>query len=196
MEALLGFSRLVDAINERIGKATVWLVLITVLISATNAITRKAFDLSSNAALEIQWYLFSAIFLLGASWTLMRNEHVRIDVVTGRFSPRTQNWIDVFGILFFLLPMTALIAWLSWPVFTLAWQSGEMSSNPGGLIRWPVRLLVPVGFFLLTLQGLSELVKRIAFLRGLIPNPLEKQHGPPATEELVQHIKQAAEQKP
>ncbi|MGB0126425.1 MAG: TRAP transporter small permease subunit [Rhodocyclaceae bacterium] len=195
MEALLGFSRLVDAINERIGKATVWLVLITVLISAANAITRKAFDLSSNAALEIQWYLFSAIFLLGASWTLMRNEHVRIDVVTGRFSPRTQNWIDVFGILFFLLPMAALIAWLSWPVFTLAWSSGETSANPGGLIRWPVRLLVPVGFFLLTLQGLSELVKRIAFLQGLIPNPLEKHKGPTAAEELVQLIKDAAGEK-
>lgn len=195
MKALLGFSRLVDAVNERIGAAAVWLVLITVLISTGNAITRKAFDLSSNAALEIQWYLFSAIFLLGASWTLMRNEHVRIDVIAGRLSPRAQNWIDVFGIVFFLLPMTVMILWLSWPVFTLAWTSGEMSSNPGGLIRWPVRLLVPVGFFLLTLQGLSELIKRIAFLQGLIPDPLEKGKVPAVVQELTQHIRENAGEK-
>jgi TRAP-type mannitol/chloroaromatic compound transport system permease small subunit len=196
MRGLLELARLIDAINERIGRASVWLVLITVLICATNAITRKAFDLSSNAALEIQWYLFSAIFLLGASWTLMRNEHVRIDVLAGRLSPRAQNWIDVFGIVAFLLPMSVLILWLSWPVFTLAWHSGEMSSNPGGLIRWPVRLLVPVGFFLLTLQGFSELIKRVAFLRGLSPNPLEKDKGPSAEDELAEHIKATAEQKP
>lgn len=195
MKALLGFSRLVDAVNERIGAAAVWLVLITVLISTGNAITRKAFDLSSNAALEIQWYLFSAIFLLGASWTLMRNEHVRIDVIAGRLSQRAQNWIDVFGIVFFLLPMTVMILWLSWPVFTLAWTSGEMSSNPGGLIRWPVRLLVPIGFFLLTLQGLSELIKRIAFLQGLIPDPLEKGKGPAVVQELTQHIRENAGEK-
>jgi TRAP-type mannitol/chloroaromatic compound transport system permease small subunit len=152
---------------------------------------RKAFDLSSNAFLEIQWYLFSAIFLLGASWTLLRNEHIRIDVISGRLSSRAQNWIDVFGIVFFLLPMAAIILWLSWPVFTLAYTSGEMSSNPGGLIRWPVRLLVPVGFFMLLLQGLSELVKRIAFLRGLIPNPLEKVKAPTPEEELAAAIKAA-----
>jgi len=191
MQALLKLARMIDAVNERIGKLIVWLVLISVLISAGNAVMRKAFDLSSNAFLEIQWYLFSAIFLLGASWTLLRNEHIRIDVISGRLSSRAQNWIDVFGIVFFLLPMAAIIMWLSWPVFTLAYTSGEMSSNPGGLIRWPVRLLVPVGFFLLLLQGLSELVKRIAFLRGVIPNPLEKTKGPSAEEELAAAIKAA-----
>jgi TRAP-type mannitol/chloroaromatic compound transport system permease small subunit len=196
MRGLLGLARLIDAANERIGRGSVWLVLVTVLISATNAVTRKAFDLSSNAALEIQWYLFSGIFLLGAGWTLMRNEHVRIDVLAGRLSARAQNWIDVFGIVAFLLPMSVLILWLSWPVFTLAWHSGEMSSNPGGLIRWPVRLLVPVGFLLLTLQGFSELIKRVAFLRGLSPNPLEKDKGPSAEDELAKHIKATAEQKP
>ncbi|MBS1172611.1 MAG: Tripartite ATP-independent periplasmic transporter DctQ component [Proteobacteria bacterium] len=191
MQALLKLARMIDAVNERIGKLIVWLVLISVLISAGNAVMRKAFDLSSNAFLEIQWYLFSAIFLLGASWTLLRNEHIRIDVISGRLSSRAQNWIDVFGIVFFLLPMAAIIMWLSWPVFTLAYTSGEMSSNPGGLIRWPVRLLVPVGFFLLLLQGLSELVKRIAFLRGVIPNPLEKVKAPTPEEELAAAIKAA-----
>jgi TRAP-type mannitol/chloroaromatic compound transport system permease small subunit len=191
MQALLKLARMIDAVNERIGKLIVWLVLISVLISAGNAVMRKAFDLSSNAFLEIQWYLFSAIFLLGASWTLLRNEHIRIDVISGRLSSRGQNWIDVFGIVFFLLPMAGIILWLSWPVFTLAYTSGEMSSNPGGLIRWPVRLLVPVGFFLLLLQGLSELVKRIAFLRGVIPNPLEKARAPTPEEELAAAIKAA-----
>jgi len=191
MQALLKLARMIDAVNERIGKLIVWLVLISVLISAGNAVMRKAFDISSNAFLEIQWYLFSAIFLLGASWTLLRNEHIRIDVISGRLSSRAQNWIDVFGIVFFLLPMAAIIMWLSWPVFTLAYTSGEMSSNPGGLIRWPVRLLVPVGFFLLLLQGLSELVKRIAFLRGVIPNPLEKVKAPTPEEELAAAIKAA-----
>ncbi len=189
MNALLGFSRLVNAINERIGKAAIWLVLIAVLISAGNAISRKAFDLSSNAFLEIQWYLFSAIFLLGAAWTLMRNEHVRIDVVTGHLSPRAQNWIDVFGILFFLMPMALIILYLSWPVFLMAWNSGETSASPGGLTLWPVRLLVPVGFFLLILQGIAELIKRIAFLQGLIANPLEKYKGPSAEAELAAEIK-------
>jgi TRAP-type mannitol/chloroaromatic compound transport system permease small subunit len=191
MQALLKLARMIDAVNERIGKLIVWLVLISVLISAGNAVMRKAFDISSNAFLEIQWYLFSAIFLLGASWTLLRNEHIRIDVISGRLSSRAQNWIDVFGIVFFLLPMAAIIMWLSWPVFTLAYTSGEVSSNPGGLIRWPVRLLVPVGFFLLLLQGLSELVKRIAFLRGVIPNPLEKVKAPTPEEELAAAIKAA-----
>jgi TRAP-type mannitol/chloroaromatic compound transport system permease small subunit len=188
MQALLKLARMIDAINERIGKIIVWLVLVSVLISAGNAVMRKAFDISSNAFLEIQWYLFSAIFLLGASWTLLRNEHIRIDVLSSHLSSRAQNWIDVFGIVFFLLPMAVIIMWLSWPVFTLAYTSGEMSSNPGGLIRWPVRLLVPVGFFLLVLQGLSELIKRVAYLLGLIPNPLEKAKGPSAEEDLAAAI--------
>ncbi len=177
MNALLAFSRSVDRLNEVIGKTMTWLILIVVVISAGNAVVRYAFDWSSNGLLEIQWYLFSAIFLLSAGYVLNKNEHIRIDVIAGRLSARSQNWIDVFGILVFLLPMAIMTAYLSWPVFTLAWNSGEVSANPGGLIRWPVRLLMPVGFFLLLLQGLSELVKRIAFLTGRGPNPLDKVKG-------------------
>jgi TRAP-type mannitol/chloroaromatic compound transport system permease small subunit len=189
LNALLGFSRAVDRLNAAVGKATIWLVLIVVVISAGNAVVRYGFDWSSNALLEIQWYLFSAIFLLCAGYVLEKNEHIRIDVIFGRFSPRTQNWIDVFGFLAFFLPMVALTLWLSWPVFMNAWTSGEMSANPGGLVRWPVRLLLPVGFFLLLLQGLSELVKRLAFLSGHGPNALDKRKGPSAEEELAAEIK-------
>jgi TRAP-type mannitol/chloroaromatic compound transport system permease small subunit len=145
--------------------------------------------MSSNALLEIQWYLFSAIFLFSAGYVLKKNEHIRIDVLVSRCSERTQNWIDVFGILVFLLPMALIIGYLSWPVFMNAWNSGEMSSNPGGLIRWPVRLMMPLGFALLVLQGLSELVKRLAFLTGAAPNVLLKEEGPSAEEELVEAIK-------
>ncbi len=190
MQALLKLSGLIDTINMRVGKAVTWLVLAAVLVSAENAIVRKAIDWSSNALLEIQWYFFSAIFLLGAGYVLLRNQHVRIDVIAGRLSPRAQNWIDVFGLLVFLLPMTGLVLWLSWPVFMNAWTSGETSSNPGGLIRWPVRLLMPVGFLLLFLQGVSELVKRLAFLRGQAPNPLQKDEEASAEAELAEAIKQ------
>lgn len=188
MQGLLKLSGLVDTINERIGQAMTWLILLVVLISAGNAVFRFAFNLSSNAMLEIQWYLFSAIFLFAAAYVLKKNEHIRIDVIAGRYSERGQNWIDVFGIIVFLLPMTGMIAWLSWPVFMNAWNSGEISSNPGGLIRWPVRLMVPIGFALLTLQALSELIKRLAFLTGHGPNPLAKPTGPSAEEELAKEI--------
>jgi TRAP-type mannitol/chloroaromatic compound transport system permease small subunit len=189
LNALLGFSRAVDRLNAAVGKATIWLVLIVVVISAGNAVVRYGFDWSSNALLEIQWYLFSAIFLLCAGYVLEKNEHIRIDVIFGRFSPRTQNWIDVFGFLAFFLPMVALTLWLSWPVFMNAWTSGEMSANPGGLVRWPVRLLLPVGFLLLLLQGFAELIKRVAFLSGNGPNALDTQKGPSAEEELAAEIK-------
>lgn len=189
MNALLKVSGVIDAASERIGRAALWLILVVVLISAGNAVSRFAFNLSSNAMLEIQWYLFSAIFLFCAAYVLKKNEHIRIDVITGRFSARVQNWIDVFGILVFLLPMAILIAWLSWPVFMNAWTSGEMSSNPGGLIRWPVRLMVPLGFALLILQAVSELIKRIAFLAGVGPNVLSKENGPSAEQELAEEIK-------
>lgn len=189
MNFLLQFSRLVDAINERIGKAATWLVLVVVVVSAGNAVVRYALNWSSNGLLEIQWYLFSAIFMLCASYVLIKNEHIRIDVVAGRFSERTQNWIDVFGLIVFLLPMALITLYFSWPVFMNAWTSGEGSPNPGGLIRWPVRLVLPVGFFLLTLQGLSELIKRFAFLTGAGPNPLHKEKGPSAEEELAEAIK-------
>jgi TRAP-type mannitol/chloroaromatic compound transport system permease small subunit len=174
VKTLLAFSRAVDGLNERVGRAAIWLVLIAVLVSAGNAIMRKAFDMSSNAFLEAQWYMFSAIFLLCAPYTLLHNEHIRIDVVTGRLSHRTQTWIDIFGTVFFLLPMAALIMWLSWPVFMRAWSIGEVSSNAGGLIVWPARLLVPVGFLLLVLQGISQLIKLVAHLRGRGPDPNEK----------------------
>lgn len=189
MQGLLKFSAVIDDLNERVGRLMTWLVLIVVVISSGNAVFRFAFNMSSNGLLEIQWYLFSAIFLLSAGYVLKRNEHIRIDVLFGRYSERTQNWIDVFGFLAFLLPMSILVAYLSWSVFTLAWTSGEMSSNPGGLIRWPVRLMVPLGFALLVLQGLSELVKRIAFLQGIARNPLVKEKGPSAEEELAEAIK-------
>jgi TRAP-type mannitol/chloroaromatic compound transport system permease small subunit len=169
--ALLGLSRLIDGLNERVGRLVYWLVLVAVLISAGNATIRYTLDTSSNAWLELQWYLYSAVFLLCAGYTLLRNEHIRIDVVFGHFSLRTQTWIDVFGTIFFLLPMAAIIFYLSIPVFWNAYVHGEVSSNAGGLIRWPARLLVPVGFFLLVLQGLSELIKRIAFLVGRTDAP-------------------------
>jgi TRAP-type mannitol/chloroaromatic compound transport system permease small subunit len=190
MQGLLKMSGLIDGMNERIGRATIWLILIVVIISAGNAVSRFALNISSNAMLEVQWYMFSAVFMFCSGYVLNKNEHIRIDVVVGRFSARTQNWIDVFGILVFLLPMAALLAYLSWPVFTNAWTSGEISQNPGGLVRWPVRLLMPVGFALLILQGLSELIKRVAFLTGAGPNSLDKEAGPSAEEQLAEEIRQ------
>jgi len=189
VQALLTLSRAIDALTDRVGKATIWLVLIMTVISALNAFVRYAFDYSSNGWLEIQWYLFSAIFLLSAGYTLMRNEHVRIDVVSGHFSPRVHAWIDIIGTLFFLAPMAVAVLYLSWPIFVNAYLTNEHSSNAGGLIVWPVRLLVPVGFGLLILQGVSELIKRIAFLQGLIADPNAKEQGPSAEEQLAEAIK-------
>ena len=178
MERLLAFSRAVDWVTERIGKLTIWCVLVAVLISAANASVRYAFNTSSNAWLEIQWYLFSAIFLLCAGYTLLRNDHVRIDVISGHLSKRAQTWIDIIGIVFFLLPMAIIIGWLAWPFFVDSFQRDEMSGNAGGLVRWPVKLLIPIGFALLALQGVSELIKRIAYLCGRIPDPTAKTPGP------------------
>jgi TRAP-type mannitol/chloroaromatic compound transport system permease small subunit len=181
MNVLLGISRAIDALNERLGRLLTWLVLAMVLVSSANAVSRYLLNASSNAWLELQWYLFAMVFLLCSGYTLLHNEHIRIDVVVSRFSARTRAWIDVVGTVFFLLPVSLFIMWLSWPIFVNAWESGEMSSNAGGLIRWPARLMIPAGFFLLSLQGVSELIKRIAFLRGLIPDPAEK-HVDPALE--------------
>ncbi len=186
---LLKLSRQIDWLTERVGKSIIWLVLVVTLIAATNAVMRYTVNYSSNAFLEIQWYLFSAIFLLGAGYTLMRNEHVRIDLIAGRFSKRGQTWIDVFGIIFFLMPMAIAVMYLSWPIFVLALQNNEQSSNAGGLPVWPVRLLVPIGFFLLVIQGFSELIKRIGFLMGLCPDPTAKSHAMTAEEELALAIK-------
>ena len=191
MNALLALSRTIDRLSERIGLTVSWLVLAAVLISAANAIVRKAFNVSSNSFLEIQWYLFSVVFLFCAGYTLLRNQHVRIDVIAGRLSPQAQAWIDILGTLFFLLPMALTIMWLSWPVFVQAYQRHEVSTNAGGLVIWPARLLVPIGFFLLVMQGVSELIKRVAFLKGLIPDPAQKQHEKSAEEELAEEILRA-----
>ena len=150
---------------------------------------RYTINYSSNAFLEIQWYLFAMIFLLGGGYTLKKNEHVRIDLISGRFSRRGQTWIDIFGIIFFLMPMAIAIMWMSWPIILLALHSNEQSSNAGGLTVWPARLMLPVGFFLLVLQGLSELIKRIGFLQGLCPDPTEKPRTPSPEEELALAIK-------
>ena len=189
MHSLLRLSRLIDWINERVGRAVMWLVLVAVVISAGNALVRKLFNTSSNALLEIQWYLFAAIFMLAAGYTFLRNEHVRIDILTSRLSPRGQNVVDIVGILFFLLPMAGLILWLSWPIVMTSLASGEMSQNSGGLIRWPVKMMLPLGLGLLVLQAFSELVKRIAFLAGHGPDPLQKKSSGAATADLVAAIK-------
>ena len=169
MRGLLTLARAIDALNHCVGRTVSWLVLVAVLVSAGNALARYGFDLSSNAWLEIQWYLFSAIFLLGAGWTLLRNAHVRIDVLSSRMSDRTRAWMDILGGLLFLLPMAILILYFSWPMFVQSYLGHEISSDAGGLVRWPVKLLIPAGFALLALQGVSELIKRIAFLRGIDP---------------------------
>jgi TRAP-type mannitol/chloroaromatic compound transport system permease small subunit len=195
MKALLTLSRWIDALNELVGRSTYWLILVAVLVSAGNALMRKIFDMSSNAFLELQWYLFSAVFLFCAGYTLLRNEHVRIDVIAGRLSRRTQAWIDVFGTLFFLMPMAGLFIYLSWPAFVRTWVENEVSPSAGGLYIWPARLLVPVGFVLLALQGVSELIKRIGFLLGVAPDPLDAMHGRSAEEELAEEIRQLAEEK-
>ena len=163
---LLRISQAIDALNERIGQAAKWLVLVAVLVSAGNAMFRYGFNKSSNAWLEIQWYLFSLVFLLGAGYTLKHNGHVRIDVLYGRFSPRTKAWVDLVGSLLFLLPTAVLIGWLGWAGFADSWAIGEMSPDDGGLLRWPIKLAIPVGFALLALQAVSEAIKRAAFLTG------------------------------
>ena len=189
MKILLRLSGLIDALTERVGHLSYWLILVAVLISAGNALMRYAFNISSNAWLEIQWYLFSAVFLFCAGYALLHNQHVRIDVISGRMSRRARAWIDVFGTLFFLLPMSIAIMWMSWPVFVQAYELQEMSGSAGGLIVWPARLMVPLGFLLLSLQGISELIKRIAFLRGLIPDPSEKHEGPSLEEQLAEALR-------
>jgi TRAP-type mannitol/chloroaromatic compound transport system permease small subunit len=187
---LLQLSRLIDSVSEFVGRWVAWLVLAAVLISAGNAVTRKAFNMSSNAFLEIQWYLFAAVFLLASGYTLLRQEHVKIDVISGRFSKRTQIWIDIVGICLFLFPFIFMIVKLAMPLVIGAFVSKEMSQNAGGLIRWPVFALLPAGLLLLGLQGISELIKRIAFLKGLIPDPSKKQGAKTPEEELAEFLLQ------
>ena len=183
MSFLLQLSRLIDALTNRIGQLAMWCVLATTLISAGNAIVRKIFDMSSNAFLEIQWYLFAAVFMLGSGYAFLRNAHVRIDFISSKFSARGRNWVDIGGIVLFVFPLCYMMATLGWPLFMNALNSGEMSSNAGGLIRWPVYALIPAGFALLALQSLSELIKRIAFLTGSGPDVLA--HDGPSEEELL-----------
>jgi TRAP-type mannitol/chloroaromatic compound transport system permease small subunit len=172
MGSLLLCSRWIDALNLKVGKFTGWLILLTTAISAGNAIVRKMFDMSSNSLLEIQWYLFAGVFLLGAGYGLLRNSHVRIDFISSRLTDRARNWIDFWGFSLVLTPFCLLSIYLSWPLFVQALVSGEMSQNAGGLVRWPAYALIPLGFFLLQLQGLSEMVKRWAFLQGQGPDVL------------------------
>ncbi|NNU43708.1 TRAP transporter small permease subunit [Ramlibacter montanisoli] len=193
MRALLKFSRAVDWINAQVGKWVIWLILGSTVISAINALVRKIFNTSSNAYLEVQWYLFAGAFLLAAGYTLLNGEHVKIDVISSKLSKRKQIWIDILGFTFFLMPMCLVILYYGIPFFLQGFRSGEVSSNAGGLIRWPVYILIPTGFALLMLQGLSELVKRIAFLQGLIPDPTVKLQGRTPEEELVEEIRRQAE---
>jgi len=178
LQSLLAFSRLIDWLNERVGRTTYWMVLAAVLVSSGNAMVRYIFDYSSNAWLELQWYLYTSFFLIGAGYTLLRNEHVRIDIINSRLSPRARAWIDLLGGLFFLLPIALLVMVLAWPVFTESFALHETSPSANGLLRWPVKLMIPVGFFLLALQGVSEIIKRAAFLMHLIPDPTPRHvHG-------------------
>lgn len=188
MTLLLKLSQLIDWLNERVGKAAFWLVLLMTIFSAGNASVRFIFNYSSNGLLEIQWYLFAAVFILCSPYTLQKNEHVRIDVLAGKLSPKGQAVIDIIGTLFFLLPMVIVVLWLSLPLVAESYRINEMSSNAGGLIRWPVKALLPIGFTLLALQGISELIKRIAFLAGLIEDPNNKAKGPTPEEELAAAI--------
>jgi TRAP-type mannitol/chloroaromatic compound transport system permease small subunit len=171
MGGLLALSRGIDRLNEFIGKWVGWLILGAILVSATNAVIRKAFNMSSNAWLELQWYLFGAAFLLAAAYTLKQNEHIRIDIIYGLFSRRKQHWIDLFGHVFFLMPFVLLMLYYFVPYFLLSYRSGEVSSSAGGLVIWPAKLMLLIGFFLLALQGISEIIKKIAVMRGDMQDP-------------------------
>lgn len=195
MQALLALSKGIDKLNAFVGKYSIWLIFAATFISAANAIVRKVFDTSSNAFLEVQWYLFAWSFLIAAGYTLLHREHVRIDVINSRLSKKAQVWIDIVGFSFFLTPLCLTILWLSTPVAIQMYQSGEISGNPGGLIRWPVWAAIPVGITLLMLQGWSELIKRIAFLTGNGPDPMGKLQDKSAEEELAEALRAEAERK-
>jgi TRAP-type mannitol/chloroaromatic compound transport system permease small subunit len=195
MSPLLALSRLIDGITSLVGKVMMYFLLATTLISAGNAIIRKLFNTSSNAWLEIQWYLFAAVFMLGSGYAFLKNAHVRIDFISSKFSARGRNIVDVIGILVFVFPLCYLMIKLSWPVFSNAWDSGEMSSNAGGLIRWPVYALIPAGFSLLAIQSISELIKRVAFLNGQGPDVLASEE-PSDEEKLAQALLAEQQQSP
>ena len=188
MGALLKLSKLIDSVNEWIGKLTMWLVLGAVVISAGNATLRKAFNIGSNAWLEIQWYLFAGVFMLGVGYVMLKNAHVRIDFISSKLSKRTNALIDAIGIVVFTIPLALIMINLGWPVFMRALDSGEMSQNAGGLIRWPVWALLPIGFAILCAQAISELIKRIAFIRGHIPEPFSVEDGKSDEERLAEEL--------
>lgn len=188
MRSLFLLSRSIDTLNRWVGKSVAWIILVVVLVSSLNAVFRKFFGLSSNAWLEMQWYLFGAIFLLAAGYTLLNNEHVRVDVLASRWSERTQVKVDVFGTLCFLLPMCLTILWLSWPMAVESYISHEMSSNSGGLIRWPAKMLIPIGFGFLSLAAISHLIKCVGFLAGAGPNPLKRADKKTAEQQLAEEI--------
>jgi TRAP-type mannitol/chloroaromatic compound transport system permease small subunit len=191
MNRWMALARGIDALNLVVGRAASWLVLVAVLISAGNAVVRKAFDISSNAWLELQWYLFAAMFLLCGAYTLLKQAHVRIDLVYARWSRRTQIRIDIVGTLFFLLPMALVSLWLTWHVFLVSFQSGEQSANAGGLPLWPAKVLMPIGFALLALQGVAEIIKRVAFLYDVAPDPVLA-HAAPSEAEMIAEAAAAA----
>ena len=194
MQALLRLSRGIDWLNAQVGKYVIWLILAATVVSGLNAVVRKVFHTSSNAFLEVQWYFFAASFLLAAGYTLLEKEHVKVDVLNAKLKLRTRVWIDIVGFALFLTPMCLLVIYYGVPFFLQAWNSGEMSSNAGGLIRWPVYLMMPLGFALLLLQGISELIKRIAFLQGLIDDPMVKIVAKTPEEELAEAILKAEEE--
>ena len=193
MQALLAMSRAIDRITAFVGKHCIWLILAATVISALNAVVRKAFNYSSNAYLEVQWYLFAWSFLIAAGYTLLQREHVRIDVLNSRLSKRTQVWIDIMGFALFLTPVCLLVLYLGVPMVVSKFQSGEISGNPGGLIRWPVWLALPLGFLLLMLQGWSELIKRVAFLKGLVPDPMGRLSSKSDEEALIEALRERTE---
>lgn len=193
MSFLSQLSAWIDTLNAKVGKLTTWLILITTLISAGNALVRKIFDTSSNALLEVQWYLFAAVFLLGAGYGFLRNSHVRIDFISSRLTDRARNWIDFWGIILVLTPFCLITIFLSWPLFTQALASGEMSQNAGGLIRWPAFALIPAGFTLLMLQGFSEAIKRLAFLKGVGPDVLHSDDAQSDDQKRAAELEQMAQ---
>jgi TRAP-type mannitol/chloroaromatic compound transport system permease small subunit len=188
MSFLLSLSRLIDAISLGLGKLIMWLILAATMISAVNAILRKAFSIGSNAALEIQWYLFAGVFMLGVGYVMLKNDHVRIDFISGKFSKRTNAIIDAIGIVVFTIPLAIIMIDLAWPYFMRAYESGEMSQNAGGLIRWPAIFLIPVGFAVLLMQAVSELIKRIGFLTGHRDQPFSAEHDKTNEEILAEEM--------
>ena len=193
MRSLLALSRLIDAVNNAVGRSISWLILVVVVISTANALSRKFLHSSSNAWLELQWYLFGALFLLASGYTLLKNDHVRVDILAQKLSKRAQIGIEIFGVLFFLLPACGLIMWHAWPMFWDSYVSNEVSSNSGGLVRWPVKLLIPVGFSLLIAAALSHMIKCIAYLMGLGPDPTRRGQGKTVEEEFAEEIARHAE---